>query len=181
MGTMQAKQDTKRRPGPKPRGEKESKRSAFTTRLTPETREALEQAAKNHNRSISQEAEFLLERALDREKTVFDTVYELMGGKATFRLMLVLARVVEDVEKKTGKPAATDWLTYEAIRTAINHTLEELAPQATDQERTQALAGASLLEGSEKALSPYAFAHASGVDAANAVLGRLRAIKESKS
>src|SRR5262249_20428406 len=58
---------THRKPGRKPRGPYEGKRETITTRITPSTRQKLEQAAEPTDRSLSQEIEFRLQRSCDRE------------------------------------------------------------------------------------------------------------------
>src|SRR5262245_47348861 len=59
---------SKRAPGGgrKPQGEIKGKSATFATRITPETRAALDRSAKRNGRSLSQEVEILLNRALGR-------------------------------------------------------------------------------------------------------------------
>ena len=52
--------DTRRRPGPKPRGPFQNKRLTLTTRITEDLRKKLEAAAEDSGRSLSQEIELRL-------------------------------------------------------------------------------------------------------------------------
>ena len=53
--------------GRKPKGEYSGKSAVFSTRIRPDTRDALWQAAKASGRTLSQEVEFRLRRSIDED------------------------------------------------------------------------------------------------------------------
>jgi hypothetical protein len=114
----------KRAPGAgrPPRGEIRNKNATLTTRITVETRQALEAAAKRHRRSISQEAEVALRAYLKRPE-----------GEARNRaLALVVNNLAENIEKQTGAGWRRDAFTGEALRSAINAILIYFAPDVEE-------------------------------------------------
>ncbi len=62
--------DTRRRPGPKPRGPFQNKRLTLTTRITEDLREKLEAAAEASGRSLSQEIELRLTQSFTADETL---------------------------------------------------------------------------------------------------------------
>jgi hypothetical protein len=76
--------------GPTPRGEYVGKSSVFSTRIRPDLRQKLEQAAKKSGRSLSQEIEHRLRRTfVEDEKTA-----ENFGDRRTFLLMRMMAMAI---------------------------------------------------------------------------------------
>jgi hypothetical protein len=86
----------KRAPGAgrKPRGEFKGKSATLTTRITPETRAAMESAAQKSGRSLSQEV----------ERRLIDSVRNERNRRSDVRaLNEAIAIVAEKVEIATGK------------------------------------------------------------------------------
>jgi hypothetical protein len=111
----------KRAPGAgRPRkAETDKKGATFTTRISPETRRALEEAAKKHNnRSISQEAEIALRHYLKKPE----------GAPRNLALAQVIGLLAEGIEQQTGKSWRTDVFTSMALRYAIEIVLFQFAP-----------------------------------------------------
>ena len=115
-----------RKPGPPPHGPFEEKRKTLTTRITQELRERLEGAAEKTGRSLSQEIELRLEHsfALDSER------YALFGGMVLYRVMALLATVINLVEEQTGKKWTKDPRTYAEVKDAIQVFFERFRPEA---------------------------------------------------
>jgi hypothetical protein len=113
---------TKRGPGAgRPsKGDIKGKTSTFATRITAETRHALEMAAKKNRRSLSQQAEVVLKAGLRDEKP---------GGKprnhAVAEMVLYLA---EGIERATGENWRKDVFTSMALRYAVEAVLFHFAP-----------------------------------------------------
>jgi hypothetical protein len=110
----------KRAPGAgrPPRGELKNKNSAFTTRITAETRRALEEAARKHGRSLSQEAEVRLRYALEKPT----------GAARNRAIAYMIGNLAEGIEKQTGKSWRTDVFTSMALRYAVEAVLFHFAP-----------------------------------------------------
>jgi hypothetical protein len=104
--------------GRPPRGNLKNKNSAFTTRITAETRRALEASAKKHRRSLSQEAEAGLRDYLKKP-----------AGEARNRaIAAIIGGLAEGIEQQTGKSWRTDIFTSMAMRYAVEAVLFHLAP-----------------------------------------------------
>jgi len=106
--------------GRKPAGEFKGKSATITTRVTPATRAALEQAASANGRSLSQEI----------ESRLADSTYDDRDRKKPVRTLGELAKTVaEDVEQISG----TNWLahpfTAETTRSAIDRVLFHFGPR----------------------------------------------------
>ena len=95
------------RPGPRPRGPFEGKRSTLTTRITVGTRKKLEDSARDAGRSLSQEIELRLDRSYAQE----DELFARFGGKGQYRWLLLLAATLQMVEEVTGAKWDKDHLT----------------------------------------------------------------------
>jgi hypothetical protein len=104
----------KRAPGAgrKPRGEFKGKTATLTTRITPETRAALERAAKKRRRSLSQEVEHRLYVSIRRD-------YEHKSHRHILGLAEAIALLTHWVEARTQKRWIDDPFTGEALRRAI--------------------------------------------------------------
>jgi hypothetical protein len=110
----------KRAPGAgRPRkAETDKKGATFTTRISPETRRALEEAAKKHNHSVSKEAEVALRHYLKKPE----------GAHRNLALAHVIGLLAEGIELQTGKSWRTDVFTSMALRCAIEAILFNFAP-----------------------------------------------------
>jgi len=114
---------TKRPPGRPPKIPGQRKRSILALRIRDEMKDALTQRAKDHQRSLSEEAEALLDGAL-RARTVLGEGLDLAFGHQAAGLVLLLARVMVNAEataalvatKAAGRSPATaldggsDWM-----------------------------------------------------------------------
>jgi hypothetical protein len=117
---MQKTLKRKRAPGAgRPRkAEADKKGSAFTTRITAETRRALEVSARKHRRSLSQEAEAGLR----------DYLKKPAGEKRNRAIGAIVGHLAQGIEQQTGKSWRTDVFTSMALRYAIEAVLFHFAP-----------------------------------------------------
>jgi hypothetical protein len=109
--------------GRKPKGEFAGKTSTFTTRILPETRHALERAAKQSERSLSQQVEWLLRAALKKPSP------EQVRNQA---LAHIVATLAADVEKATGRSWQEDAFTSRAVGLATDTILFHFGPAKAD-------------------------------------------------
>jgi uncharacterized protein (DUF1778 family) len=105
--------------GRKPRGEFAGKSATITTRIMPDTRVGLDQAARASKRSLSQEIERRLRESLSSDVQRADHI------RALGELVKLTA---ESIERITGTSWLTDPFTAEAIRHAIDQVLAHFAP-----------------------------------------------------
>jgi hypothetical protein len=114
----------KRAPGAgrKPRGPFEGKTATLTTRITPETRAALERAAKKSGLSLSQEVERRLDDSVKRERNRPPDVLALAEA---------IAQVAEKIQEATGKQWREDAFTGEALRHGIDFLIRHFAALGT--------------------------------------------------
>jgi predicted transcriptional regulator len=154
----------KRAPGAgrPPRGEYRGKSATITTRIKPDTRSALEYAARASHRSLSQEIERRLRESLSSN--------ERQAGP--IRAIGELAKIAaERVEEVTGKGWLTDPFTAEAVRHTTDAVLAHFAPrrQASHPipDRLERLAAAMPSEIAEAYRRPIALAlmQAAGITA----------------
>jgi hypothetical protein len=101
------------RPGPKPRGPYEDKRQTLTTRITGEMRAKLEAAAAASGRSLSQEIEILLDRALAGDQA--------LGGPR----ILALFRSLIETGRLGGAGLTDQWLDDPARRRAVLNLMKQ--------------------------------------------------------
>jgi hypothetical protein len=94
----------------------------LTTRITPETRAALERAARKSGRSLSQEVEQQLHVSLKRERTRRSDVLALAEA---------IAQVTEKVQEATGKQWREDAFTGQAVRHGIDFLVRHFAAPGT--------------------------------------------------
>jgi hypothetical protein len=113
----------KRAPGAgrKPRGEFKSKSATLTTRITPGTRGAMERAAKESGRSLSQEVEYRLRLSIRLDLDLNHQRHIRALGRA-------IALLTQQVERATGKCWRDDPFTGEALRHAIEFLISHYAP-----------------------------------------------------
>ncbi len=126
--------------GPRPRGPYADKRKTLTTRITNKTRENLDAAAKATDRSLSQEIEFRLERSFLQDEadervreTTLEVIYDSFGGEKTFRVMSLLASMVQVVEQRTGKSYFEDPDTNIKANNMISEAINRYGPAKTDE------------------------------------------------
>jgi hypothetical protein len=112
----------KRAPGAgrPPRGDINGKTETFTTRITPETRRALEASARKHGRSLSQEAEVGLREYLKKPT----------GAARNRALAAIVGNLAESIAKKTGENWRTDVFSGMALVDCIQAVLVYLTPEA---------------------------------------------------
>jgi hypothetical protein len=116
--------------GRKPKGEFTRKLSHFSTRIQPETREALEKEAKATGQSVSQVAERLLRQGLSRK----DADDGDRAARAICFLIRQIARFVVGIELlRDGRSAVIyDWRSdpffYRAFKLAVSRVLDALEP-----------------------------------------------------
>ena len=96
-------------------------RNPLGLRVTAETKRKLEAAALKSGRSQSQEAEFLIEKALLEE--------EAYGGRELHGLLRLMVGAAEIIQVRTGKPLFSDWDTWNAARRAWIMLMKEAAPK----------------------------------------------------
>jgi hypothetical protein len=129
-------------PGRKPAGTIRSKVSNFSTRITAETRVALETEARATEQSVSQVAEQLLRLGIrtKRQREQPDAL------RAFCYLVAELAELICNYKQADGKPVF-DWrttpFTFEAFRLAIQKLMDAIKPSGeirspTDDEPTLA-------------------------------------------
>ena len=139
----------KREPGAgrKPRGEFKGKSATLTTRITPETRTAMERAARKSGRSLSQEVERRLNDSVRNERNRRSDVRALAEA---------IAIVAEKVEKATGKHWLQDAFTGEALRRGIEVLVRHFAPHGARviPPKVEEAAARVLPEASERDRSP---------------------------
>jgi uncharacterized protein (DUF1778 family) len=115
--------------GRKPKGPLKGKSATITTRITPETRVALEEAAAASGRSLSQEIEIRLRHSVGPDEKRAKHI------KAAEELIRLAA---EETERLTGLGWLTDRFTAEALRHAIDHLLGRFAPPPDGERRVPA-------------------------------------------
>jgi hypothetical protein len=116
----------KRAPGAgrKPRGEYRGKSATLATRIRPDTRAALDRAARENKRSLSQEVEYRLRHSIgsdDRKKR----------GKHIRALGEAVMLVAQFVERATEKRWNEDAFTGEALRRGVEFLISHCAPRGT--------------------------------------------------
>jgi hypothetical protein len=142
----------KRAPGAgrPPRGEYTGKSATITTRIKPDTRSALEDAARANRRSLSQEIERRLRESLSST--------ERQAGH--IRAIGELAKIAtERIEEVTGKDWLSDPFTAEAVRHTVDTVLAHFAPRLashTVPDRLERLAAAMPSEMAEAYRRPIA-------------------------
>jgi hypothetical protein len=114
---------SKRRPGGgrKPIGE-HPKSAAFTTRLEPATRRALDEAADRSDKSVSEMAAYILKEGLKKPS----------GEPRNFSLACAVALIAEKIERETQKSWRDDQFTRQALAYAIETLLAYIAPDVKE-------------------------------------------------
>jgi hypothetical protein len=104
--------------GRKPQGEFTGKLATFSTRVTPETRRALEEAATKSGRSLSQEVEYHLRKAMEKPS----------GEGRNISLACAVALLVENIERGTKADWRSDPFTGQALHYGVEALLFHFAP-----------------------------------------------------
>jgi uncharacterized membrane protein YccC len=112
----------KRAPGAgrKPKGEFKGKKSQFSTRITAETRRALDDAARRSNQSVSQAAEYLLRTVLQKPS----------GDRHNRALAHAVALLAANIEQDAGQTWQTDPFAGIALLHGVGALLLRLIPAA---------------------------------------------------
>ncbi|HUQ38061.1 MAG TPA: hypothetical protein VM144_16955 [Aestuariivirga sp.] len=110
--------------GPAPKGEYPNQSAVLSTRIRPDTRNALVAAAKASHRSLSQEIEHRLTRTFKDDKTLV----EIFGGRKNFALVRILAATFEFAGTDNGAHWTDDPKEFHQVVTAINTVLSGLRP-----------------------------------------------------
>lgn len=122
MTNMAARRKRAPGAGRKPKGEFTGKSATITTRIRPDTRDALEKVARANRRSLSQEVEFRLRAGL----------LSTDAQRRNQALTHSIARMAEAIEKGTGQSWLEDFFTSLALRSAIEAFIFHFAPISTD-------------------------------------------------
>ena len=111
--------------GPAPKGEYVGKSSVFSTRITPDLRKRLKQAAKRSGRSVSQEVENRLRRSFVED----NDIAERFGDRKTYSLMRMMADAIH------FEGVNTTWLEnpveFAKAASAAMRILELVSPEST--------------------------------------------------
>jgi hypothetical protein len=110
--------------GRKPQGEFRGKTATLTTRITTETRQALDSAARKSRRSLSQEVERRLIDSIQKDPSRDRQPHIRALGEA-FMMM------VHGVERRTGHRWCDDAFTVEAVRHGLNFLISHFGPNGT--------------------------------------------------
>jgi predicted transcriptional regulator len=107
--------------GRKPLGEFKGKTATITTRVTPQTRTALEQRARARDRSLSQEIERCLQEVISWDRD--DDAAHVRGLAHAIQLAIVT------IERKTQRRWLDDPFTCEAVRLGVETLLFHFRPE----------------------------------------------------
>ncbi|MGR9204121.1 hypothetical protein ACU8OG_09290 [Rhizobium leguminosarum] len=102
--------------GRKPKGEFSGKSAAFSTRITPELRAALEKESKETGKSLSQIVERRLRDSFDHP----ERWKRALGAEHVRALAYAVAKIVTDLEIRTGRHWHKDAFTGSALKAALN-------------------------------------------------------------
>jgi len=112
--------------GPHPKGEygRNIRRTAvLSTRLQPDTRARLREAAKANGRSLSQELEHRLRRTFIED----DKSIEWFGSERTAAVVKLIGATIQSTAARVSKRGRHDWLEeqwlFDDVMTAIRHML----------------------------------------------------------
>jgi hypothetical protein len=110
-----------------PKGPFENKRYTLTTRITEDTRRALEAAAQRSGRSLSQEIEGRLEQSL-RDSQNENLRFGDLFAQNLFQLM---AAVLPFIEARTGSSWHSDYDTFSLATRAWDKLIAAIEPEQT--------------------------------------------------
>ncbi len=131
MNTKRTTKKVSRRRGRPPKGEYADTRAALTARVTTELRAALDRAAGENDRSLSQEIEHRLRStfAAGLPGGSGNVIADTYGGRETYALMLVVAQLAKSVAFLTQKSWIEDRFAFEVMRTALAEVVAQMAPE----------------------------------------------------
>ncbi len=136
--------------GRKPKGEYQGKSVVFSTRLRPDTKGALQQAAAKSGRSLSQEVEHRLRRSFDEDRDLF----ERFGGRENYALLRLIGSCL-DMNYNPTKPDATwrdDCYTFDQTLATITSVLGAFRPEGDSDLGDPLLNAAGALQGMDNAV-----------------------------
>jgi hypothetical protein len=142
---------------PKPAGE--AKRAFFNTRLRASTKDALDSAAAERGRSLSEEIEARLDESIDR-----DARY---GGPLGRGFMEMVGAVIEHVYHRTGKSWLDDDMAYSGTLLAFQGMLGRLGAKSAEARKFLLLHRRA--QGLQMAIALLKFAGYSDVEIGHAV------------
>lgn len=139
--------------GPAPKGEYAGKSSVFSTRITPDLKERLDEAKTQSGRSVSQEVEYRLRRSFVEDDKIADT----FGDRQTYRVMRMIADAIHlamaDLKKRHPESSG-DWLTggleYQFAAAAAHELIERIRPSGALPSNTETGDGLFIWKGSMK-------------------------------
>jgi hypothetical protein len=105
--------------GRKPSGPLDGKNSTFTTRIRSDTRKQLDRAARQKDRSLSQEVEIRLRESFNKEGNIPSHIQSLS---------LAISSLAMDIESRTGESWREDAFTCDALRNGVEFLIASLAP-----------------------------------------------------
>ena len=121
--------------GRPPKGKFRNKLATISTRVTSDTREALETAAAKSGHSLSQEIEWRLRRSFDEERNIVDN----LGGPESYAFLRLIAQSIDMTARQAGAIASrargqtATWLNdpyvYDQAVKAVNVVLEAFRPE----------------------------------------------------
>jgi TraY domain len=110
--------------GRKPKGEFTGKTATITTRIQPDTRDALEEAAQTSGRSLSQEVEFRLKAGLRKP---------IQSERRNQALGQMIAFTADWIEKAAGRSWRDDPFTGQALWHAVEALAFYLGPDVSGE------------------------------------------------
>ncbi|WP_037435827.1 hypothetical protein [Sinorhizobium fredii] len=152
----------KRAPGAgrKPKGEFSGKSAAFSTRITPELRAALEKESKETGKSLSQIVERRLRDSFDHPKRW----ERALGPEHVRAFAYVVAKIVSSLEVATGQHWHKDGFTSLALKGALNIAVnyfgsqdEVCVPERIEKQAARMQAASASSIGSEILKDPAEF------------------------
>lgn len=135
--------------GRKPSGEFAGKSSAFSTRITPELRAALEAESKSSGKSMSQIVERRLRESFDEPKRM----QRILGPDHVRALAYLVAHLAMEVERQTRQEWHQDRFTFNAIVSAT-HTAMSLYQQDQGSEAVPAAIDEHIQDVAERLQKP---------------------------
>jgi hypothetical protein len=120
-------QKVERRRRGRPTKDAKAKRAIFSTRITAELRVALERAAKDSGKSLSNEIEARLLRSFEHEAEI-KRVLAAFGGEQNYAVLRFIAEVIRRIDAATGRRWTDDPWSFNQVRQAIAYLLDEWRP-----------------------------------------------------
>ena len=112
------------------------RRKTTSTRITPETRARLEEAAKGADRSLAQEIEMRLERSFTEEANLQWAYKQIIGDEALHRAIMLPSALIRISQEKTGVPWHKDpELRKEAAKLYWKQLDDEAAKLSADADK----------------------------------------------